>query len=62
MYNANRCSSKYAISYATLVQGMKIKLIDGRQLAQYMIDSDIGASKEETYELKRVDSDYFSDE
>jgi len=54
--------SKNAISYATAVQGMKIKLIDGKELAQYMIDFDIGTSREESYVLKRVDSDYFSEE
>ena len=54
--------SKNAISYAVSVQGMKIKLIDGKELAQYMIDFDIGTSREEAYVLKRVDSDYFSEE
>ena len=41
---------------------MKIKLIDGKELAQYMIDFDIGTSEEETYVLKRMDTDYFSEE
>ena len=54
--------TKNAVSYATMVQGMKIKLIDGKQLAQYMIDFDIGTSREEAYVLKRIDSDYFSEE
>jgi len=53
--------SKGAVEYASSV-GVKIKLIDGNELAQYMIDFDIGTSKEETYELKRIDSDYFSEE
>ena len=39
----------------------KIVLIDGSQLAQYMIDHDVGVSIEKTYEIKRVDSDYFSE-
>ena len=54
--------SQEASSYASSLQGMKIKLIDGKALAQYMIDFDIGTSKEETYELKRMDSDYFLEE
>ena len=37
----------------------KIVLIDGRQLAEFMIDHNIGVSTVKTYELKRVDSDYF---
>lgn len=48
-----------ARGYASSIQGMKVKLIDGKELSQYMIDFDIGTSKEETYELKRIDSDYF---
>ncbi len=39
----------------------KIVLIDGEQLAQLMIDHDVGVSIEKTYEIKRVDSDYFAE-
>ncbi len=39
----------------------KIILIDGKQLAQYMIEYDIGVSTTKTYEIKRVDSDYFDE-
>ena len=39
----------------------KIVLIDGRQLAEYMIDHNVGVSTVKTYEIKRVDSDYFID-
>ena len=39
----------------------KIVLIDGDQLAQYMIDHDVGVSITKTYEIKRVDSDYFDE-
>ena len=39
----------------------KIVLIDGDQLAEYMIDHDVGVSVEKTYEIKRVDSDYFAE-
>lgn len=37
----------------------KIVLIDGRQLADLMIQHGVGVSVEATYTLKRVDSDYF---
>ncbi|GAB6059785.1 restriction endonuclease [Desulfonatronum parangueonense] len=37
----------------------KIILIDGNQLAQYMIDFGVGVSTGSTYEVKRLDSDYF---
>ena len=39
----------------------KVILIDGNQLAQLMIDHDVGVSIEKTYEIKRVDSDYFAE-
>lgn len=39
----------------------KVILIDGNQLAQLMIDHDVGVSVEKIYEIKRVDSDYFAE-
>ena len=47
-----------AISYA-LSTDKKIILIDGTQLAEYMIDYDIGVSLVKKYEIKKIDSDYF---
>ena len=41
--------------------GFKIILIDGNQLAQLMIDHGVGVSTTKTYEIKRVDSDYFAE-
>lgn len=40
----------------------KIVLIDGNQLAELMIDFNIGVTKSSTYEIKRIDSDYFGEE
>jgi restriction system protein len=40
----------------------KIVLIDGDTLAQLMIDYGIGVTTIATYELKRIDSDYFTEE
>ena len=40
--------------------GSKIVLIDGEQLAQLMIDHDVGVSTAATYHVKRLDSDYFN--
>jgi len=39
-----------------------IVLINGQQLAQFMIDHDVGVSTSKTYEIKKVDSDYFAEE
>lgn len=36
-----------------------IILIDGEQLAEFMIDFNVGVSKVVNYELKRIDTDYF---
>ena len=41
--------------------GFKIILINGNQLAAYMIDHDVGVSTTKTYEIKRVDSNYFAE-
>jgi restriction system protein len=37
-------------------------LIDGETLAQMMIDYNVGVSTVGTYEVKKIDSDYFSEE
>ncbi|MCZ7385600.1 MAG: restriction endonuclease [Candidatus Methanoperedens sp.] len=50
--------SKDARDYAESIDA-KIRLIDGNELADLMIDYDIGVSKVETFELKKIDTDYF---
>jgi restriction system protein len=40
----------------------KVILIDGKSLANYMIDFNLGTSTSVTYEIKRIDSDYFTEE
>lgn len=40
----------------------KVILVDGRTLAEYMIDFNLGISTTITYEIKRIDSDYFTEE
>lgn len=40
----------------------KIILIDGHQLASFMIEHDVGVSPAASYVVKRIDTDYFSDE
>lgn len=53
--------SKEATTYASQMD-TKIVLIDGEQLAQYMIDYNLGVSVQNTYEIKKIDSDYFEEE
>lgn len=40
----------------------RIVLIDGEKLATLMIDHGLGVTLEATYEVKRIDSDYFAEE
>ncbi len=39
----------------------KIVLIDGQNLAQYMIEFDAGVTTKDTYKIKKIDFDYFTD-
>ena len=52
--------SQPAIDYVKSIQ-RKIVLIDGSSLANFMIDHGIGVSPYRTFELKRIDSDYFQE-
>ena len=55
--------SKDAQEYVKEVEAnAKIVLIDGPTLASLMVDYGIGVSTESTFEIKRLDSDYFSEE
>ncbi|MBN1187044.1 MAG: restriction endonuclease, partial [Bacteroidales bacterium] len=49
--------TKEALEY-TPKNETKIVLIDGERLSQYMIDFNIGCTIQQTYELKKIDSDY----
>ena len=40
----------------------RVILINGNQLADYMIKHNVGVSTTKTYEIKRVDSDYFTED
>lgn len=52
--------SKEASNFASIIAN-KIVLIDGQQLAQLMIDFDVGVAKVSSYEIKKLDFDYFTD-
>lgn len=40
----------------------KIVLIDGTRLAKLMIEYELGVSTQYVYQVKQIDSDYFSEE
>lgn len=52
--------TKEAIDYVPRNE-TKIVLIDGEQLAQLMIDYNLGVSVQQVYEIKRMDNDYFGE-
>ena len=53
--------SKEALEYIPRNE-TKIVLLDGEQVAQLMIDYNLGVTVQQTYEVKKIDSDYFGDE
>lgn len=53
--------SKEARTYAGQVNA-KIVLIDGPMLAELMIDHGLGVATVTSYEIKRIDSDYFAED
>lgn len=50
--------SKDALEYVANIN-TKIVLIDGEELAQLMIENNVGVSTLRTYDIKKIDSDYF---
>ena len=50
-----------AIEYVATIDP-KVVLIDGTRLAQLMIDYNVGVSRSQLYEIKRIDSDYFAED
>jgi restriction system protein len=53
--------SQEAKDYVNKIE-KKIVLIDGEQLAQFMIDHGIGVTEVASYTIKKADLDYFGDE
>lgn len=53
--------SKDALEYASLIES-KIILIDGVRLALLMAEHNVGVSVVGRYEVKKIDSDYFTEE
>ena len=44
------------------VSGRRVVLVDGPTLASLMIDHNVGVSPIRSFDLKRIDSDFFSEE
>ena len=54
--------SSGALQYASNLLGAKVVLVDGSTLTKLMIKHNVGVSMEQTYEIKRIDSDFFAEE
>lgn len=54
--------SSGALQYANNLLGTKVVLVDGNALTKLMIKHNVGVSVEHTYEVKRLDSDFFAEE
>jgi restriction system protein len=50
-----------AIDYVEKIDP-KVVLIDGSRLAELMIDFNVGVTSSATYQTKKIDSDYFTEE
>lgn len=50
-----------AHSYVNGLQDSKIVLVDGQTLAQLMIEHNVGVGIRETFEIERIDEDFFSE-
>ena len=53
--------SKEAEDYITRIE-RKIVLVDGQRMAELMIAHNVGVTVMQTYEIKRIDSDFFAEE
>jgi len=53
--------SKEALEYASLIDS-KIILIDGERLAELMVEHGVGVTTTTSYEIKKIDLDYFAEE
>jgi restriction system protein len=53
--------SKDAREYVTRIE-KRIVLIDGEELAQFMMDFGVGVAEVSTYKVKKLDQDYFEDQ
>ena len=53
--------TKEAVEYAKTLHSAKLSLVDGIQLANLMIDSDLGVALSARYDVKRIDSDFFNE-
>lgn len=54
--------TKDAQDFVNRIEGKKVVLIDGEQLAELMIEHSLGVTTTKTYELKEVSNDFFDED
>ena len=54
-------TSSFSPDARELARRRRIVLMDGLELATHMVDAGVGVTTLETYELKRIDEDYFAE-
>ena len=62
VYITTSSFSKAAIDVVSSNKSLKLVLIDGKQLAKYMIKYNVGVISQHSYTVKRVDTGYFEGE
>jgi restriction system protein len=55
-------TSDFSTEATELAKRRRIVLLDGERLAHLMIDAGVGVSRERSFEISRIDEDYFSEE
>jgi restriction system protein len=53
--------SQEAIDYAKSLHGIRLRLINGEELASLMVDCGLGVSEERVYRTYKIDGDFFED-
>ena len=54
--------TKDALDYVDRIEGKKVVLINGPQLANLMIEHNVGVNPTKVYELKEVSNDFFDED
>ena len=54
--------TKDALDFVDRIEGKKVVLIDGPQLANLMIEHNVGVNPTKLYELKEVSNDFFDED
>ena len=54
-------TSSFSPDARELANRRRVVLMDGLELATHMVDAGVGVTTLETYELKRIDEDYFTE-